>query len=286
MTTYAVTGATGHLGHLVIEDLLSRGVSASDVVAVVRTPSKAADLAARGVQVREGDYSRPETLPAALAGVQRLLLVSASEPGARVAQHAAVIDAAAAAGVERITYTSILNADNTSNPLAGEHQETEKALRASGIPVTLLRNGWYTENYTEQLDQYLERGKIVGATAGGQISGASRADYAAAAATALLADDGGDFVVHELGGQPFTFDELAATISDITGTKVAHRDLPVQEYAAELQQVGLDAGTAGFVAGIDASIAAGDLQTDSDDLARLIGRPTTPLADAVRAAHT
>ncbi|MFI6423820.1 NAD(P)H-binding protein [Promicromonospora sp. NPDC050880] len=284
MTTYAVTGATGHLGHLVVAELLSRGVPAADVVAVVRTPDKAADLAERGVQVREGDYDRPETLPAALAGVQRLLLVSGSEPGRRVPQHAAVIEAAQAAGVGRIVYTGILNADETTNPLAGEHQATEQALRASGLPVSVLRNGWYTENYTDRLEEFLQRGEIVGATGTGKVSAAPRADYAAAAATALLTDDG-DVVVHELGGEAFTFAELAATISDVTGTPVAYRDLPVEEYTAELEQAGLDAGTAGFVAGIDASIAAGDLETSSDDLARLLGRPVTPLADVVRAAR-
>lgn len=284
MTTYAVTGATGPFGHHVVEELLSRGIPASDVVAIVRTPGKAADLAERGVDVREGDYSRPETLPGALAGVQRLLLVSGSEVGQRVAQHTAVIDAAKAAGVERIAYTSILKAGSTPNPLAGEHEATEAALRASGIPVTLLRNGWYTENYTSQLGQYLERGEIVGATANGKISAAPRAEYAAAAATALLTDDDGD-AVYELGGRPLTFDELAATISDVTGTTVAHRDLSVEDFQAELQQHGLDAGTAGFVAGIDAAIAAGALETDSEDLVRLLGRPTTPLADVVRAAH-
>lgn len=284
MTTYAVTGATGPFGHHVVEELLSRGVPASDVVAIVRTPGKAADLAERGVDVREGDYSRPETLPAALAGVQRLLLVSGSEVGRRVAQHTAVIDAAKAAGVERIAYTSILKAGSTPSPLAGEHEATEAALRGCGIPVTLLRNGWYTENYTSQLGQFLERGEIVGATANGTISAAPRADYAAAAATALLTDDDG-VTVYELGGPPLTFDDLAATISDVTGTKVAHRDLSVDDYQAELEQHGLDAGTAGFVAGIDASIAAGALETDSEDLARLLGRPATPLADVVRAAH-
>ncbi|MDR7385722.1 SDR family oxidoreductase [Promicromonospora iranensis] len=285
MTTYAVTGATGPFGRAVVEELLSRGVPASDVVAIVRTPSKAADLAGRGVQVREGDYSRPETLPAALAGVQRLLFVSGSEVGARVPQHTAVVDAAKAAGVERIAYTSILKAGSTSNPLAGEHEATEAALRASGIPVTLLRNGWYTENYTGQLDQYLERGEIVGAAGDGKVSGAARADYAAAAATALLTDEG-DEVVHELGGPAFTLADLAATISDATGTKVAYRDLSVEDFQAELQQHGLDAGTAGFVAGLDASIAAGDLETDGDDLARLLGRPATPLAEAIHAAHS
>jgi NAD(P)H dehydrogenase (quinone) len=284
MTTYAITGATGQLGRLVVDELLARGVPAADVVAVVRNPDRAGDLAARGVQVREGDYDRPETLPDALAGVERLLLVSGNEVGQRVPQHTAVIEAAAAAGVQRIAYTSVLNAGDTTLPIAAEHQATEDALRASGVPFTVLRNGWYTENYTDQIDQYLAAGELVGATAGGRISAAPRADYAAAAAAALLAEHDGD-VVHELGGPAFTFDELAAAITDVTGTPVVHRDVPVDQLTARLQGVGLDAGTAGFVAAIDVSIADGALHTDSDDLARLLGRPGTPLTEAVRAAR-
>lgn len=283
MPRYAVTGATGQLGRRVIEELLGRGVPGAEVVAVARTPGRAADLAQRGVEVREGDYSRPETLPGALAGVERLLLVSSSETGRRVAQHGAVIEAAAAAGVERIAYTSILRADTTTNPLAGEHRGTEEALRAAGVPFTLLRHSWYTEGYTGQLGRYLERGEILGAAGAGRVSGAPRADYAAAAAAALLAEDQGD-VVHELGGPAFSLADLAATVSDVTGTTVVYRDLPPDDYVAALESVGLDPATAGFVAAIDASIAAGDLETDRDDLARLLGRPVTPLADAVRAA--
>ncbi len=257
---------------------------AADVVAVVRTPARAADLAERGVQVREGDYSRPETLPAALAGADRLLLVSASVAGNRIAEHTAVIEAARDAGVERVVYTSILHADDTTSPLAPEHQGTERALRAAGVPSTVLRNGWYTENYTDRLAEYLARGEVVSATGGGRVSGAPREDYALAAAAALLDDATGD-VVHELGGPAFDFDELAATITEVTGTPVVHRDLPAADYVAELRQAGLDEGTAGFVAAMDASIAAGDLETDSDDLAVLLGRPVTSLADAVRAAR-
>lgn len=283
MTTYAVTGATGHLGRLAVAELLERGVAPADLVAIARTPARATDLAERGVQVREGDYDRPETLPGALAGVQRLLLVSGSEPGNRVAQHTAVIEAARAAGVERIAYTSILNADATSNPLAGEHQGTEKVLRESGVPLSLLRNGWYTENYTDRLDEYLRRGEIVGAAAEGRISAAPRADYAAAAVTALQGDDG-DLVVHELGGESFTLGELAATVTAVTGTTVGYRDLTVEDLATELRQTGLDEGTAAFVAALDGSIAAGDLVAPGDDLARLLGRAPTPLADVVRTA--
>ncbi|MFI6511043.1 NAD(P)H-binding protein [Streptosporangium sp. NPDC050855] len=159
MPAYAVTGATGHLGRLVIADLLARGVPAGDIVAVARTEAKAADLAGRGVEVRQADYSLPETLPAALAGVGRLLLISGDEPGRRPAQHAAVIEAARAGGVERIVYTGILRAATSANPLAPDHKATEETLAASGVPYTLLRNGWYTENYTDQLDGYLQRGR-------------------------------------------------------------------------------------------------------------------------------
>ena len=284
MPTYAVTGASGHFGRLAIDELLTRGVSAYEVVAVVRTPSKATDLADRGVRVREGDYSQPATLNEALTGVDRLLLVSGSEPGHRVAQHTNVIAAAGAAGVSRIAYTSILNADHTTNPLAGEHQDTEQALRTAGVPFTLLRNGWYTENYTGQIGQYLQRGEILGAAAGGRISAATRKDYATAAAATLLQDEEGSRT-YELGGPAFDLSELARVISEITGTPVAYRDLPVDEYVSSLQQAGLDEATARFVAALDASIAHGDLETNSQDLARLLGRPVTPLTDVVRAAR-
>ena len=288
MTTYAVTGATGHLGRLAVEELLARGVPAADVVAIVRTPAKAGDLAERGVQVREGDYDRPDTLPGALAGVERLLFVSGSEIGRRLPQHTAVIDAAKVAGVQRIAYTSLLKADTTTIPIAGEHVGTEQVLRGAGIPFVVLRNGWYTENYTGQLPQHLATGTVLSATGGGRISAATRADYAVAAVAALTAadDDFVDGAVHELGGPAFTLDDLAAAITEVTGTSVAHHDLPGEQYAAALQQAGLDGGTAGFFAVVDAAIARGDLHTGSDALPRLLGRPATPLTDAIRAAHT
>ncbi|NHC46322.1 NAD(P)H-binding protein [Motilibacter aurantiacus] len=282
MTTYAVTAATGHLGRLAVAELLRRGVAPAELVAIARTPAKAADIAALGVEVREGDYSRPETLAPALAGIDRLLFISGSEAGRRVAQHANVVAAARTAGVGRIAYTSILKAGATSNPLAPEHQATEQALRESGIPVTFLRNGWYLENYTSQLAGYVARGEILGATGTGRVAGAARADYAAAAAAALLADAPDE--AYELGGTPFTFAELAATVSAETGRDVAYRDVTVPELVAALQAAGLDEGTASFVAAIDAAIAAGELDTDSGDLERLLGRPATPLADAVREA--
>ncbi|MEV4765075.1 SDR family oxidoreductase [Micromonospora chokoriensis] len=284
MPTYAVTGATGRLGRLVIGQLLDSGVPAAEIAAIVRSPEKAADLAARGVEIRKANYDDPSTLPGAVAGVRRLLLISGDTPGQRVPQHTAVIDAAKLAGVERLVYTSILKADTTTNPLAPEHKATEEVLAASGLTYTVLRNGWYTENYTDQLPQYLGSGTILGATGGSKISAATRADYAAAAVAALTREEAGN-AVYELGGTAFTFDELAEAVTEVTGTPVVHRDLSAAELASALENVGLDAGTAGFVAALDNSIAIGELVTDSDDLSRLTGRPSTPLRDAIRAAQ-
>jgi NAD(P)H dehydrogenase (quinone) len=291
MPTFAVTGASGHLGRQVVEHLLKRDVPAGEIVAVVRTPAKVADLAERGVVVRQGDYSRPETLAPALDGVRTLLLVSGTEVGRRVQQHTAVIDAARDAGVQRILYTSILRADTTANPIAPDHRGTEEALRASGVPFTVLRNGWYTENYTDRLGEYLERGEILSAAGTGRVSAATRDDFAAAAAAAMLREndaddtDDADDAVLELGGPSFSFDELAAAVTEVAGRTVVHRAMTPGELAAVLEGAGLDAGTAGFVAALDESIARGELRTDSDDLARLLGRPATSLREAIEAAH-
>ncbi|MDP9796529.1 NAD(P)H dehydrogenase (quinone) [Catenuloplanes nepalensis] len=278
-----VTGATGHLGRLVVEDLLERGVPAGEIIAAARTPEKAADLAARGVQVREADYDRPETLATAFTGATKVLLIS-SEPGNRVAQHRAVIDAATAAGVGLLAYTSILRADTNEMVLAADHQATEAAIVASGLPYVLLRNSWYLEVYTARTAQLVADGAIYGAAGDGRISGAARADYAAAAA-AVLTSDGPVNVAYELGGDTaFTLTELAAEITERSGRPVAYRDLPVEELEKSMVGAGLPAGVAALFADVDANIARGALHTDSGDLSRLTGRPTTPLSDAVAAA--
>jgi len=284
MPTYAITGASGHLGSLAVAELMTGGVPVSNVVALMRTPSKAGDIAKRGVQVREANYTRPETLSAALAGVDRLLLVSSSEPGKRVAHHTNVIEAAKTAGVSRIVYTSMLNADDTTNPLAGEHQDTERALGEAAVPFTILRNGWYTENYTDQLGQYLQRGEILGAAGSGRISAATRHDCAAVAAAALLQNEEGNRT-YEIGGPAFDLPELARVITEVTGRQVTYRNLTIEEYVSSLRRSGLDEVNARFVAALDASIAHGDLETASTDLARLLGRPATLLIDVVRAAR-
>ena len=277
----AVTGATGHLGRHVINHLLDRGTRPSEITAAVRSPEKAADLADRGVEVRESDYTKPDTLESAFADVDRLLLISSSEVGERVAHHRNVIEAAKTNDISFLAYTSILNADESPLQLAAEHKTTEKLIRESDLPFVFLRNGWYIENYTEQLDQALEQGALYGSAGDGRISAATRADYAAAAAV-VVADGNHEAAIYELGGdEAFTMDELAAEITEQSGTEVIYHDLPVEAYTKALVDAGLPEAYAAALADSDEGIADGYLYTDSGDLQRLIGHPTTLLSEAV-----
>ncbi|GAA2021207.1 SDR family oxidoreductase [Terrabacter terrae] len=282
--TLLVTGASGHLGRLVVEALLERGTPAADVLATARTRESVSDLAARGVEVRRADYDDPASLDGAFAGVDRLLLVSGSEVGRRTTQHANVIEAAKRAGVGFVAYTSITRADTSDLVLAEEHRATEELLAASGLPHALLRNSWYLENYTGQLPVFLEHGVVLGAAGAGRVSAATRADYAEAAAV-VLAGEGHDGAVYELGGDTaFTMAELASTVGRVARREVAYADLSVADYTAALVGAGLPEGYAAVLADGDRGLAEGQLFTDSGDLSRLIGRPTTTLEDALRAA--
>ncbi len=278
-----VTGATGQLGKLVVEELL-KTVPASQIVAAVRDPQKAQDLAAKGIEIRQADYAQPESLAAAFAGAEKVLLISSSEVGQRVAQHQAVADAARAAGVKLLVYTSILNADSSNLLLSQEHKATEAYLRASGVPFTLLRNGWYTENQTGSLAAAVEHGAILGAAEEGRFAAATRADYAAAAA-AVLTGTGHENKVYELGGdEPYTLAELAAEVARQTGKPVAYKNLPQAEYAKALTGFGLPEGLAAAIADADAGASRAELDTRSHDLSKLIGRSTTSMPKAVAAA--
>ncbi|MFJ1293163.1 SDR family oxidoreductase [Paracoccus yeei] len=277
--TVAITGATGQLGRLTIAKLKTL-LPAGQIVALARSPEKA-DL---GVETRAFDYDRPETLAPALAGVERLLLISSSEVGKRAPQHRAVIEAAKAAGVGEIVYTSLLHADRSPLSLAAEHVETEAALAESGIPHTILRNGWYAENYTGSIPTALQHGALIGAAGAGRVSGAARADYAEAAAR-VLAEGGHAGQTYELAADDaWTLADLAAEISRQSGRDIPYVDLPEAEYAAALVKAGLPEGLAAAIAGWDAGAAQGALFDDGRALSGLIGRPTTPLADVVRAA--
>lgn len=275
----AVTGATGQLGRLVIKSLKDKGAG-TQTIALVRDVEKAADL---GVAVRAFDYDKPEALAAALEGVDTLLLISASEVGKRLTQHQNVIEAAKAAGIRRIVYTSLINADISKISLAEEHRQTEAMIKASGIPYTILRNSWYTENYTGSLGTALENGAILGSTGEGKLTTASRADLAEAATSALVGT-GHEGKTYELGGVPYTLAELAAEASRQTGKEIAFRNLPQAEYARLLESFGLPAPVAELLSTSDAYAAEGALFTDSGDLERLLGHPSTSLSDAVRAA--
>jgi NAD(P)H dehydrogenase (quinone) len=277
-----VTGATGHLGRLTVEALLRRGVPPSGIVATGRDIAAIKDLADRGVVVRRTDFTDPDSLATAFAGADKLLLISASVPvDERVANHRRAIDAALAAGVTLVAYTSTLQADTAATIIGATHRATEEYLRERRVPSVLLRNGWYLENYTGQLPLILQNGAVIGAVGQGRVSAASRADYAEAAAV-VLTTEGHVGAVYELGGdEAFTLTELAAAISAAAGKQITYTDLPAQELARVLAGVGLPAELAEVLADADLGLSRGELFTDSGDLGRLIGRPTTPLADAV-----
>jgi NAD(P)H dehydrogenase (quinone) len=279
-----ITGATGQLGRLVVEQLLAAGVPAGDITATGRATDKIKDLADRGVQVRAVDFGDPAAVRVAVAGADRVLLVSAMEQGGRVAQHRNVIDAARAAGTGLVVYTSIVNAEATTIRLAADHQATEKLLRDSGVPYVLLRNSWYHENYTARLPAFLAQGVVPGSAGEGRISAAARADYAAAAVR-VLTTDGHAGRAYELGSdEPFTLAQLAAEISAQSGKEVRYADLPEAEYAKALTEHGVPEQMADMLAETDAAVAHGMLFTASGDLTALIGRPATPLSAAVGAA--
>jgi len=280
---YAVTGATGHLGRLVIEALL-KTIPANRIVAAVRNPAKASDLAERGLIVREADYSRPDTLGSALAGVEKLLLISSTEVSGRLPRHRAVIEAAKANRVSLIAYTSMLHADTSPARLAIEHRQTEEVIAASGLPAVILRNGWYTENHLMALPAALEHGAFVGAAKDGRFSSAARQDYAEAAAV-VLATGGHAGKTYELAAdQAFTLAELAAEVSRQSGKAVVYNDLSEVAYRDVLTGAGLPADLAALLADADAAASHGALFDDGGALGRLIGRPTTSMQSLVAAA--
>jgi NAD(P)H dehydrogenase (quinone) len=278
-----VTGSSGKLGHLVINELL-KSVPARNVVAGARDLAKVEDLKALGVETRHVDYEDPRTLDAALAGIDKLLLISSSEVGKRITQHRAVVTAAQKAGVRLLAYTSILNADSTKMMLAAEHKATEEAIRASELPFVLLRHGWYAENYTERIGSMLERGVLLGSAGGGRVAPATRADFAAADA-AVLTSPGHEGKVYELAGDTgLTLAELAAEVARVAGRPVVYQDLPAEQYVGVLTGAGVPPAFAAVLADCDLGLARGELNDSTGDLRRLIGRPTTPFAEAVAAA--
>jgi len=278
-----VTGATGKLGRHVIAGLLEK-LPASELAIAVRSPDKAADLAARGVTVRQADYLKPATMDAALAGADKVLLISSSELGDRATQHKAVVDAARKNKVGLLAYTSILHADSSKVGLAADHKTTEAYIRAADVPFVFLRNGWYLENYSEHLAPVLQYGAVLGSAGQGRVAAATRADYAAAAVS-VLTGTGHAGKTYELAGDvAFTMAELAAEVARQAGKPVVYNDMPAPAYSGALQGAGLPAAYAELLADSDLGIARGELDDRGGALHRLIGRPTTSLADAIAAA--
>ena len=278
-----ITGATGQLGRLVIENLL-RSVPAGDITAAVRDPAKAADLAARGVQVRKADYTQPDTLDAAFAGADKLLLISSSEVGQRAKQHRAVIDAAVRSGVKLLAYTSVLHADSSPLGLASEHKETEAMLKASGLPHVLLRNGWYTENHMGFVPAALAHGVLMGSAGEGRISSAARADFAAAAAVVMTTEGQAGRVYELAGDASYSLTELAAEIARQSGKPVTYKNLSEADYAAALLGFGVPAPIANMLADSDVGASQGGLFDAGFQLSALIGRPTTPMTATLAAS--
>lgn len=275
-----ITGASGQLGNLVV-NMLKEKVSSEDIVALVRNPEKAANL---GVETRQFDYNKPEGLSKALGGIDNLLLISGSEVGQRARQHANIISAAKSAGVKWVVYTSLLHADTSSLSLAEEHLASEKAIKDSGIDYTILRNGWYSENYTASVPGAVAGGVFVGSAGDGKISSAARVDFAEAA-VAVLAGEGHKGKTYELAGDTFyTLTYLAAEISRQTGKSIPYLNLSENEYANILKSFGLPEGLALAYAGFDTGASINDLFDDSKLLSALIGRPTTPISDSVAEA--
>lgn len=282
--SFVITGATGHLGRLVIADLLGRGVPAADIAAVVRDEAKAADLAGLGVELRTADYDRPETLKDVFRPGDRVLLISSNVIGKRAAQHTAVVDAAAGAGVALLAYTGVLGGPEADFVIADEHKITESHILASGLPHVFLRNGWYTENYTDNLAPVLEHGAVVGSAGpDGRVASATRADYAAAAAV-VLTTEGHENRAYELSGDTaWSLGEFAAVVSDVTGREIPYQEVPAETHLAILTGAGLPQEYAAALVDADAAIRRGSLARTSGELSRLIGRPTTPLKATVQA---
>ncbi|PTY38505.1 NAD(P)-dependent oxidoreductase [Saccharospirillum sp. MSK14-1] len=280
----AITGASGQLGRLVLDQLLQT-TAANYIVALARKPEALAAYADQGVMVRFADYDDPATLPAALEGVEKLLLISGSEVGKRAPQHQAVIDAAAQVGVSLLAYTSILHADRSSLMLAQEHRATEAALQSSSVPSVLLRNGWYSENYTGTAAMTIDQGALYGCAGEGRIASASRADFAAAAVAVLTSDQPQAGNVYELSGDAaFSLSEYAAELARQSGKAVVYNNLSQDDYQALLLKVGLPEGLAVMLADSEGGAAQGDLFGDSGDLSHLIGRATTPIEESIRDA--
>ncbi len=277
-----ITGASGQLGQLVLEELLQLNVSPKSIVAIARTPEKLTDFAEKGIDVRYGDYSKPDTLNKALEGLRKLLLISSSEVGQRTNQHQAVIAAAKRQSVPFIAYTSILRAPESPLLLAAEHQQTEDILQESGLDICILRNGWYSENYTMGIGNALNIGGVYGCAGDGKFSTAPRRDYALAAATVLSQDKHSNKIYELAGDEGFSLTDFANFISKDSGKNISYNNLEQDSFKNVLVEAGLPEGFAALLANSEAEAAHGWLFDDQHQLSQLIGRKTVPISTSVK----
>ncbi|WP_330358118.1 NAD(P)H-binding protein [Streptomyces chartreusis] len=264
-----VSAASGALGRLVVEQLLIR-IPAKDIAVAVRSPESAAGFAARGIQVRRGDYDVPDTLPAAFEGADRLLLISSPEldPVRRTGHHRAAVDAARKVGVGAVVYTSFLDADTKADGVTAAHHVTEQALRDSGLGHTLLRHPFYSEAFLNAgLHSAVAEGELWDGTDGRGINTASRADLAEAAARVLI-EDGHLDRAYDFTGARWTYPELAEVLTQVYGKPVRHRQRPEP--------------TPGIQGWLEQQVRSGALERQTDDLGHILGRPPTALHQAVR----
>ena len=276
-----VTGAGGQLGRLVIDQLIARSTG-TRVAALVRSAGQADTLNRLGVEARIGDYTDGNSLDRAFAGIARLLFISSNDLLSRRAQHRNVIDAAKRAGVKLVAYTSLLHADRSPLGLGRDHRDTEADLRDSGVPFVVLRNGWYTENYTQAIPAALAHGAFLGSAGNGRIASAARRDYAEAAAAVLLSADNQAGRIYELAGDDaYTLPQFVAEIARRTGQPIAYQNLPQQAFREALQSAGLPAPVAALLADSDAGASQDGLFDDGRAMSRLIGRSTTPFAQTI-----
>lgn len=278
MSKILISGASGHLGSLVIKHLIeSQGIAAADIIATSRDPSKLSALAAKGVETRAADFSTPSTLAAAFQGVDRLLIISTDAIGARIDQHKAAIEAAQKASVQRIFYTSMPKAETSAIIFAPEHAASEAAIKSSGLAYTIFRNGWYMENLFMSLPQIVSSGQWYTSAGDGRTGYIAREDIARAIA-AGIAHPVAENITYNLNGDVgHSNHDIAALVSDITAKQIDVINLNDEQLLNGMLATGVPANFAPFLVSTNAATRAGDLDRISDDAANLSGHPLTTL---------
>ncbi len=279
MSKILVTAATGQLGGLIIQELLKL-TDAGNVVGLARTPEKAKGL---GIEIRQGDYNSPDLLEAACSGIDTVMLISGTDIGPRVQQHKNVVDAAKAAGVKRIAYTSVVIAQKRPEPIYHDHGETEDYIKASGMNYTFLRNNFYMNAYVEEIKIAIEKGVYRGAIGETGAALVARADLARAAAAALADEQHANKTYHLSGPAVVDGSEYARIASAISGKEISYQPISIDELKADYLARGYDANMMPFLLLLEETIASGDLVEVSPDIENLTGQKPQSFEEHARA---